>query len=102
MNGLLLSTTYQNRQIWLKFYHAESNRIIIVKDTHKPYCFVTPDTAEKINEFPGLEITYSVKYDIVKDHQVSLKKVTANNTSLLYSKDDKNALSNMYQTWEAD
>ncbi|MDE1814782.1 MAG: ribonuclease H-like domain-containing protein, partial [Thaumarchaeota archaeon] len=102
MNGLLLSAVQQNRQVWLKFYHAESNRIIIVKDNHKPYCFVSPTTAEKISEFPGLDITDSTKFDIVKDKMVNVKKVSTNNVNLIYSKDDQNALCNMYQTWEAD
>lgn len=103
MRVILLSATYQERKALLKFYHPQSNRVILVKDNtdHKPHCYVSLTTAGQIQEWDGVEdIEYVRINDVIKGDLVKMGRVIAKDPLVIGGNDD--SLRERFPTWESD
>lgn len=103
MKCILLSATYTDRKAILKFYEPISNIVILWKDNteHKPFCYVTPNSAEQIKEYPGIESLEPVSIrDVIKDQDRDMIKVTAKDPMVIGGTD--HSLRENVPSWEAD
>lgn len=102
MKCLLLSAAYMDHKAVLKFYHPETNRLILWRDEsgHKPHCYIDEEGANKVRELPGVEIEPATIFDTIKDQEVKLYKLTADNPLIIGGRDD--SIRESCRTWESD
>ncbi len=98
MRVLLLSAVFQNRKPILKFYDPESCKIILVDNVdYKQYCYVTPEKANEIREWQGINNIETVTiFDVIKDTYREMAKVTCDNPMIIYQLNEDGV------AWESD
>ena len=106
--SMLVSATYDNisKSVVLKFYEPESKKLILWHDetNHKPYCYsrLAPDELDFLQERNDvLEIKQIKKYDLLKDEEIKLSKITADNP-LSIGGNFGESIKNQIETWESD
>lgn len=103
MKCILLSAAYQNRQAILKFYHPDSDRVILVKDrtNHLSHCYVLPETANQLSEWPGISDIEEVELlNTIKDEKQTVFKISTDNPLVIGGRDD--SIRERFKTWESD
>ena len=94
---------YQDGKNVLKFYHPETEKIIMWKDeTHyKSQCYALPEDEANIKEMAGVEETSHEKvFDIVKDTYRDMLLVKARDPIVIGG--TKQSIKELYATWESD
>lgn len=106
--SMLVSATYDNisKSVVLKFYEPESKKLILWHDetNHKPYCYsrLAPDELDFLQERNDvLEIKQIKKYDLLKDEEIKLSKITADNP-LSIGGNFGESIKNQIETLESD
>ena len=106
--SMLVSATYDNisKSVVLKFYEPESKKLILWHDetNHKPYCYsrLAPDELDFLQERNDvLEIKQIKKYDLLKDEEIKLSQIIADNP-LSIGGNFGESIKNQIETWESD
>ncbi len=106
--SMLVSAIYDNisKSVVLKFYEPESKKLILWHDetNHKPYCYsrLAPDELDFLQERNDvLEIKQIKKYDLLKDEEINLSQITADNP-LSIGGNFGESIKNKIETWESD
>jgi len=106
--AMLVSSAYDSisKSVVLKFYEPESKKLILWHDEtgHKPYCYsrLSPDELDFLQERDDvLEIKSVKKYDLIKDQEVELSKIIADNP-LAIGGNFGESIRNQIETWESD
>ena len=106
--AMLVSATYDNisKSVVLKFYESESKELILWHDetNHKPYCYsrLSPDELDFLQERTDvLEIKQVKKYDLLKDKEIEMSQITADNPMSIGGNFGE-SIKNQIETWESD
>ncbi len=107
--AMLVSATYDNisKSAVLKFYEPESKKLFLWKDetNHKPYCYsrLSPDELDFLQEREDiLEIKTVPRYDLMKDEEVSMSKITVADPLAIGGTAGDKSIRNVIETWESD
>jgi len=107
--SMLVSATYDNntKSAVLKFYDPKSQKLFLWIDetNHKPYCYsrLTPEELDFLQERDDiLEIKTVQKYDLMKDEQVSMSKITVADPLTIGGTAGDKSIRNVIETWESD
>ncbi len=107
--SMLVSATYDNnsKSAVLKFYEPESKKLFLWKDEigHKPYCYsrLSPDELDFLQERDDvLEIKTVQKYDLVKDKEIDMSKITVVDPLAIGGTAGDKSIRNVIETWESD
>jgi DNA polymerase I len=106
--AMLVSAAYDSisKSAVLKFYEPESKKLILWHDEtgHKPYCYsrLSVDELDFLQERDDvLKIESVKKYDLIKDQEVVLSKIVADNP-LAIGGNFGESIRNQIETWESD
>ena len=106
--SMLVSAAYDGvlKLVVLKFYEPESKKLILWHDEtgHKPYCYsrLSPEELDFLQERDDvLKIESVKKYDLIKDEEVELSKIVADNP-LAIGGNFGESIRNQIETWESD
>jgi len=107
--SMLVSATYDSiaRKAVLKFYEPTSQKLILWHDEteHKPYCYsrLSPDELDFLQERDDvLEIKSIKRYDLVKDEEVIMSKITVADPLTIGGTIGGKSIRNVIETWESD
>ncbi len=107
--SMLVSATYDNntKSAVLKFYDPKSQKLFLWVDeiNHKPYCYsrLNPEELDFLQEREDiLEIKTIQKYDLMKDEQVSMSKITVADPLTIGGTTGDKSIRNIIETWESD
>ncbi len=106
--AMLVSAAYDSilKSTVLKFYEPESKKLILWHDEtgHRPYCYsrLSVDELDFLQERDDvLKIDSVKKYDLIKDKEVELSKIVADNP-LAIGGNFGESIRNKIETWESD
>ena len=106
--AMLVSAAYDSisKSVVLKFYEPESKRLILWHDEtgHRPYCYsrLSLEELDFLQERDDvLKIESVKKYDLIKDQEVILSKIIADNP-LAIGGNFGESIRNQIETWESD
>ena len=107
--SMLVSATYDNntKSAVLKFYDPKSQKLFLWIDeiNHKPYCYsrLTPEELDFLQERDDiLEIKTVQKYDLMKDEQINMSKITVADPLTIGGTTGDKSIRNVIETWESD
>ena len=107
--SMLVSATYDNnsKSAVLKFYDPVSQKLFLWNDEigHKPYCYskLSPDELDFLQERDDiLEIKNVERYDLIKDKQINLSKITVADPLTIGGTSSDKSIRNIIETWESD
>ena len=107
--SMLVSATYDNnsKSAVLKFYEPVSQKLFLWHDEigHKPYCYskLSPDELDFLQERDDiLEIKNVERYDLIKDKQIDLSKITVADPLTIGGTSSDKSIRNIIETWESD
>ena len=106
--AMLVSAAYDSisKSAVLKFYEPESKKLILWHDEtgHRPYCYsrLSVDELDFLQEREDvIKIDSVKKYDLIKDKDVELSKIVADNP-LAIGGNFGESIRNKIETWESD
>ncbi|QMU55049.1 MAG: DNA-directed DNA polymerase I [Nitrosopumilus sp.] len=106
--AMLVSAAYDGvlKSVVLKFYEPESKKLILWHDEtgHRPYCYsrLSHEELDFLQERDDvLKIESVKKYDLIKDHEIQLSKIIADNP-LAIGGNFGESIRNQIETWESD
>ena len=107
--SMLVSATYDNasKSAVLKFYEPVSQKLFLWHDEtgHKPYCYskLSPDELDFLQDRDDiLEIKNVERYDLIKDKQINLSKITVADPLTIGGTSSDKSIRNVIETWESD
>lgn len=107
--SMLVSATYDNnsKSAVLKFYEPISQKLFLWHDEigHKPYCYskLSPDELDFLQDRDDiLEIKNVERYDLIKDKQIDLSKITVADPLTIGGTSSDKSIRNVIETWESD
>ena len=107
--SMLVSATYDNtsKSAVLKFYEPVSQKLFLWHDEtgHKPYCYskLSPDELDFLQDRDDiLEIKNVERYDLIKDKQINLSKITVSDPLTIGGTSSDKSIRNVIETWESD
>lgn len=103
MKVILLTITYMDKALTLKFYEPKSKRIILMNDRtkYKASCYMLPEDADKIKEMVGIMNVENIpRFNVIKDKEVIMSKVTCTDPLVINGLDE--SLNKLHKVWESD
>ncbi|MGH1521783.1 MAG: DNA-directed DNA polymerase I [Nitrosopumilus sp.] len=107
--SMLVSASYDNnsKSAVLKFYEPVSKKLFLWYDEigHKPYCYskLSPDELDFLQDRDDiLEIKNVERYDLIKDKQIDLSKITVADPLTIGGTSSDKSIRNVIETWESD
>jgi len=108
--SMLVSTTYEKEKnaAVLKFYNPKTEKLRLWSDEteHYPYCYsrlLDDELPSHIVEREDIRDIETVqKYDLIKDKEINMSKIIADNPLAIGGTMDGRSIRNQIETWESD